>query len=168
MKATGLTAIGSELRKKPPRSDVKDIIQNLTDELILSNDALIEARKKLEEKEKEIAALRDESGQKAKTLSYAYGILWAVPLVSIATVVVGHILPIRICTGLSCATTGTASLPDLVQVALITGSLVLIITLMVALLRAVHPAKSPIDGLGANSSISEIVAAAVKQVTGKS
>lgn len=118
-------------------------IFSLREELESANAALSDANIRLDLIQSEMKRLADNASIKNRAIKYAFGALWLIPTVSLGILglvawggdvcIYSRCHPIRI--------------PDVAQIALITGPFVLIVTVLGMVLRGVFQTKTEPDNL---------------------
>jgi hypothetical protein len=136
-------SLSAAIRKiKSSPIDKGDEAKDFEDQLSLANDALQEANIKIKEQEHEIKSLRDDSAIKSRAVSWAFMCLWLVPLIC-GIILLLSVLPEKVCIKDYCP---AIKISDTAQLALISGPMILLATVLGLVLRGVFPAKSTIDG----------------------
>jgi hypothetical protein len=120
----------------------KDEARDFEDQLSLANDALQDANSQIKELEREIKSLSDDSAIKSKAVSWAFRSLWFVPLIC-GVILSLSVLSEKFCVQGYCP---AIRISDAAQLALISGPMILLATVLGLVLRGVFPAKSTIDG----------------------
>lgn len=135
--------------------DDKDEAEDFKNQLSLANDALLDANNKIKELDHEIKSLRDDSAIKGRAVSWAFKCLWLVPLIC-GLILALSVIPKEFCINGYCP---AIKISDTAQLALISGPMILLATVLGLVLRGVFPAKSTIDGdsSGLLSALREII-----------
>jgi biotin operon repressor len=134
----------------------RDAARDFEDQLSLANEALEEAIDKIKEQGHEIKSLRDDYAIKTRAVSWAFRCILLVPLIC-AIILTLSVLSEKFCVQGFCP---GIRVSDAAQLALISGPMILLATVLGLVLRGVFPAKSTIDS--DNSALLSAIKEALK------
>jgi hypothetical protein len=139
-KVPSLTAAVKRIKSSKVTSvDEADDFKN---QLSLANEALQNANLRIKELEIENSSLQDNSKIKNRAVDWAFMCLWLVPAIC-GTIFTLSVIPRDLCFWGHCP---EVKISDTTQLALVTGPMVLLATVLGLVLRGVFPAKSTMDG----------------------